>query len=456
MTHNHYCLLIAKGNLKPLREKFYEQGGFYNGIGYAFPAKNEEFLQQILSALPEAKILKLPIGIGQTFDSMRQSHKAAFFWEKFHEINMKILGFNFSGEFSEEGIKSSNISEATKKTLLDLLQERESLKKAAEWAEGIEKALSMPKPISRGVQFLSEKEVNFLLADASETPRLINYLDGGHPKPYIRKGIVGMLVGAGGAGKTHALAQLAISIATGTNWLGKFPIEQPGFVFMGLGENAEEDIHRLLRKIVKGLSKQDHGHTFFEKDPFLEASKRLAAMSVTGSDATFIHQGSPTAFFETLLSQLKAKQPDEGWSCIILDPISRFLGADAETDNASATRFISLLERITMELKGNPTVLFGHHMNKSGIGSKNTDQAAARGSSALTDGVRWQANLERVKKEEDVDSPSDLNQVVLRTVKSNFTVILPEQRLQKDETGCLRAIEEPKDIFIKEQKGRSR
>ena len=47
-----------------------------------------------------------------------------------------------------------------------------------------------------------------------------------------------MLVGAGGAGKTHALAQLAISIATGTNWLGKFPIEQPGFVFMGLGENA--------------------------------------------------------------------------------------------------------------------------------------------------------------------------------------------------------------------------
>ena len=179
-------------------------------------------------------------------------------------------------------------------------------------------------------------------------------------------------------------------------------------------------------------------------------------MSVTGSDATFIHQGSPTAFFETLLSQLKAKQPDQGWSCIILDPISRFLGADAETDNASATRFISLLERITMELKGNPTVLFGHHMNKSGIGSKNTDQAAARGSSALTDGVRWQANLERVKKEEDVDSPSDLNQVVLRTVKSNFTVILPEQRLQKDETGCLRAIEEPKDIFIKEQKGRSR
>jgi hypothetical protein len=458
MTHNHYCLLMAKGNLKPLREKFYEMGGFYTGIGYAFPAKNEEFIQQILSALPEAKIHKMPIGAGQTFDSIRQAHKASFFRDKLFEIDRQLLSLrsSFSGELSEESIQSADISEGQKKIFLDLLHEKESLKKAVEWAEGIEKVLSMPKPISQGIQFLSEKEVNFLLEDAPETPRLINYLDGKYLKPFIRKGIVGMLVGAGGVGKTHALVQLAISIATGTNWLGKFPIERPGHVFMGLGENAEEDIHRLLRKVVKSLSKQDQEHTFFEKDPFLEASKRLAVMSVTGSDATFIHQGFPTAFFETLLSQLKAREPEEGWSCIILDPISRFLGADAETDNAAATRFISLLERITLELKGNPTVLFGHHMNKSGVGSKNTDQAAARGSSAITDGVRWQANLERMRKEEgDDDNDSfNLNQITLRTVKSNFTAIIPEQKLQKDETGTLRAIDAQRDIITKAQTGR--
>lgn len=456
MLHSHYCLLIAKGSLKPLREKFHELDGFYTGIGYAFPAKHEKLLEQIISALPEARITKMPIGAGQTFESLRQAYKASYFTEKLADIDRQLLSLktsHFIEDLSEENISSSNISDGIKKALLDLLHEKESVKGAIEWAKGIEKAISSTKPLAKGIQFIHEGKVNFLLEDAPETPRLINYLDGNHQKPLIRKGIVGMLVGAGGVGKTHALAQLALSITTGIPWFGKFPVEQPGYVFLGLGENAEEDIHRLLRKIVSSLSKNTQDSTFFEKDPFQEASKRLAIMSVTGSDATFIHQGQPTPFFESFLSELKAKEPDSGWSCIILDPISRFLGADAETDNAAATRFISLLERITLELKGRPTVLFGHHMNKSGIGSKNTDQAAARGSSAITDGVRWQANLEKVKKEED-ETLYEVNQIIFRTVKSNFTAILSEIKLQKDTYGCLRGIDPPREILTKETKGK--
>lgn len=462
MTHDHYCLLMAKGSLKPLRDKFYELGGFYTGIGYALTAKNEEFLRQIVAALPDARIVKMPIGEGQTFESIRQAFKAAHFREKLANIDHQLLSLRISNpldEFSEESIKSSSMQEDQKKLLLDLLQEKDSLVKALEWAQGMEKAITSQKPLTQSIRFICENKVNFLLEDAPEAPRLINYLDDSRPKPFIRKGIVAMLVGAGGVGKTHALAQLAVSIATGTNWLGRFPIEQPGYVFMALGENAEEDIHRLLRKIVKSLSKKDLGHTFFEKDPFLEASRRLAVTSVTGSDATFIHQGQPTAFFRNLLSELIAKEPEEGWSCIILDPISRFLGADAETDNAAATLFISLLERLTLELKGQPTVLFGHHMNKSGVGSKNTDQSAARGSSAITDGVRWQANLERVRKEESQNEGESFepNQITLRAVKSNFTVILPEQRLKKDDDGCLQACDPGKVLSTpKDQKGKSR
>jgi AAA domain len=459
MTSNYYCLLMAQSSLRPLRDKFYESEGFYTGIGYAFPAKNENFLKQIVSALPNAKIVKMPIGTGQTFDSIRHAYKAAHFRDKLADTDNQILSLRASHslqEFSEECIRSSNAQDDTKKLLLELLHEKETLNKAIDWAEGIEKAITMQKSPSQEIKFICENEINFLMEEAPQSPRLINYMDNNIPKPFIRKGIVGMLVGAGGVGKTHALAQLAISIATGTDWLGKFPIEQPGYVFMGLGENAADDIHRLLRKIVIGLSKKDLNHTFFDKDPFLEAGKRLAVMSFTGSDATFVHQGHPTAFFEDFLSQLKSKEPEEGWSCIILDPISRFLGADAETDNAAATRFISLLERMTLELKGSPTVLFGHHMNKSGVGSKTTDQSAARGSSALTDGVRWQANLERVRKMENgQESDSyEINQISLKTVKSNFTAILPEQRLQKDETGCLRSTE--KVLVNKEQKGKFR
>ena len=158
-------------------------------------------------------------------------------------------------------------------------------------------------------------------------------------------------------------------------------------------------------------------------------------MAFSGINAAFIHQGQPTPFFKALLASLKASEPPEGWSCIILDPISRFIGMDAETDNAAATQFIALLEKMSIDLKGNPTIIFGHHMNKGGVSGLSTDQAAARGSSAITDGVRWQVNLEKNK-------PDDLNpdaskEVIFRHVKSNFTAILPMHILKKDEMGCL-------------------
>ena len=90
------------------------------------------------------------------------------------------------------------------------------------------------------------------------------------------------------------------------------------------------------------------------------------------------------------------------------------------------------------ELKGKPTILFGHHMNKTAFGNVNTDQGSARGSSALTDGVRWQANLEKQKGEEKQ------NHVILRVVKTNFTILPPAQLLEKDVEGVLQA--EKKDL----------
>ena len=441
MGENAYLLLMAKGSLQPLAEKFNELEGFYTGIGYAFPSKNESFLRQIVNILPEAKIVTIPLTTSQNFQALKQSYKAAYFKERLIEIEKEVSSIHEIEQLeglSESTIKASCLSEERKNYLLEIVYEKERLKKAFDWAEGMEKALNQSQTIN--IEFVNEKAVNFLLDEAPEFPLLVNYIDGDRPKPFIRKGIVGMLVGAGGVGKTHALAQLAISLVTGIPWLGKYPIENPGHVFLGLGENSEEDIHRLLRKIVKIHIRKENSHTFFDKNPFHEAAKRLAIHSFTGLDATFIYQNTPTSFFDSFLNALKMKEPEDGWSCIILDPISRFLGADAETDNAIATRFISLLERITMELKGNPTFLFGHHMNKSGIGSRNTDQAAARGSSAITDGVRWQANLERVQMEEPNEiSLTDNNTVILRCVKSNFTALLPPQKLYKDEAGNLHA-----------------
>lgn len=450
MVPSCYLLVLPQGkNLRPLQEKFYEMGGFYNGIGYVFPSQKEQMLQQIIKHLPDIKIRKIDLERGHTFDSIRQTHNASYFRGKLLTLDMKILSIMQTHELeelAESNIQESDLLPEQKAACLDLLQEKEKLQKALHWAKGMEKTLLQIKETTSQIQFIHEQKINFLLEETQEMPKLVNYLEGVYCKPFIRKGIVAMLVGAGGVGKTHALAQLALSIVTGIPWLGKYPVESTGYVFMGMGENSEEDIHRLLRKMVKHLFPQNS----FGKQTLIEASKRLAVTSFNGSDSSFIHKGQPTRAYEALLQELQAKEPTEGWSCIILDPISRFLGADAETDNASATRFIALLERFTLELKGRPTVLFGHHMNKNAGASKNTDQAAARGSSAITDGVRWQANLERIGKNLDHEQEDyERDQVVLRGVKSNFTAILPPQRLKKDENGILFAQDPNQSLFKK-------
>ena len=436
MTENTYLLLVSKKGktLKPLKKQFQELGGFYNGIGYAFPKKGEAAIKEIADSINE-KIHEMPLGNGQTFESMQQGHKSLFFREKLIEHESELLkykaDFNLN-KISEETIQTSTATDYKKEAAIDLLHECERLEGAVVWAEGMEKAISIPPNTSIQIKFINEGEKNFLLNDPPQMPRLVNFIDeNGTPRPFIRKGITGMLVGAGGSGKTHWLTTLGLSIASGRKFLGKYPIEKPGHVFIGLGENADEDIHRLLRKTFTKLFHISPQMDFEEKQELEAISSRLAVMSFTGMQSSFIHNGIHTGIFESLLSQLQKREPDEGWSCIILDPISRFLGADAETDNAAATAFIATIERLTLELKGHPTILFGHHMNKSGISGTNTDQAAARGSSALTDGVRLQINLEKVKGEDGE------NKINMKMVKSNFTAILPDQILIKDALGCL-------------------
>jgi hypothetical protein len=91
-----------------------------------------------------------------------------------------------------------------------------------------------------------------------------------------------------------------------------------------------------------------------------------------------------------------------GWKLVILDPASRFIGPEVEKDNAAATQFIQILEdwKNNEDIKGDndigPTILISHHVSKSHNDTPIEmlyKQGAARGSSALTDGVRWQLNM---------------------------------------------------------------
>jgi len=91
MSATDYLIVLSQGkSFKPLQERFNQLKGFYNGIGYVFPTKVESELRQLLSSL-NARILRMPLGEGQSFNSLRLSFKSVFFRDKLMEKELELL-----------------------------------------------------------------------------------------------------------------------------------------------------------------------------------------------------------------------------------------------------------------------------------------------------------------------------------------------------------------------------
>lgn len=287
------------------------------------------------------------------------------------------------------------------------------------------------------LKFISELDKDYFKEKPPEKSRLLYFVESdGTKTTFLHKEIVSMLIGEGGRGKTHLLAIFGACVSTGIPILGQIEIEKPGAVCFVVGENNDMDIRRLLFKIYKHLetilkenSHRTDGKQFgtHYQNPIEHLFNHFMPVSVHGMDAHFIDkEGHPTKFYAQFLTQLKEKEPPEGFQLIILDPASRFAGPEAEKNNAIATSFIACLERISEELKGNPTILLSHHKSKSAIGMQEASQTHARGSSGLTDGVRWQGDL----------SKGDSNEYsILEVTKTNFTAYPKKLVIKKGKDG---------------------
>ena len=225
-------------------------------------------------------------------------------------------------------------------------------------------------------------------------------------------GKVGLLIAEGGAGKTMALIQLAIAKAVGLHWLGTFMIPKPGRVLLVLGEEDAEEVHRRVFNARRSMNVD------------APAEDAIVAIPLAGMPCAMIEvdeRGNPidTAFLAWLRSIAKQRGPFE---LIIVDPLSRFAGADAEADNAAATRFIQALESIATETGA--TVIVAHHTNKlARTNGAAVTGASSRGSSAIYDGVRWAAALssERVAFDDGQVGERLGELVTFSVVKSNYS-----------------------------------
>lgn len=200
-------------------------------------------------------------------------------------------------------------------------------------------------------------------------------------------GKVGFFVGEGGVGKSWALCQMAIAVASGQPWFETFevPLEAKGAVLLAMAEEDQEELHRRLFQATSAMP--------LEAAHLADLEAHIWPLALAGSFVEFLKEGEPSATYYAFEGFLKEHAPPGGWRLIALDPASRFMGVDAEKDNAYATRFVQLLERLTT-LPGRPTVVCVHHTSKSSRqAGQGVRAVAARGASALTDGARWQGNI---------------------------------------------------------------
>jgi len=261
---------------------------------------------------------------------------------------------------------------------------------------------------------------------------------------FLPRGKVGILAAAGGAGKTMALVQLALSVATGRQWLGEYdvPAGEQGHVLLALGEEDAEEVHRRLHYAFRVMwPSNEPKHAQEREEAARLAHERIIVLPLAGKPVGFVatdrttREVSPTSAHDQLLALLTHAAHD--WSLVVLDPLSRFAGADTESDSAAATRFIQAVEAL-VNVPGRPTVLLAAHTTKtSRKGDDNpNDATAVRGSSALTDGARWAMTMMPEPQNFLQKSPY----VHIELVKSNYGPLDKPRKVARADGGALRPL----------------
>lgn len=229
----------------------------------------------------------------------------------------------------------------------------------------------------------------------------------------LARGIVGLLAGAGGIGKTEVMIGLAIAIGTDGLWLDYYPVDDgAGRVLLLAAEEDEAEMRRRVHRLTRRLS-PDQRATLRSRLVIAPMHGRSVALLARSSKS-----GAPerTAFLAALYARLDAEAGSDGWAAILLGPLSRLAGVAIDADNENATALVQALETLT-ELPGHPTVLVDCHTPATSRRTGQTiEDVRPRGPTGLFDGVRWAAAMHRPKRGAPIEfavtkanrSPDDL------------------------------------------------
>lgn len=248
--------------------------------------------------------------------------------------------------------------------------------------------------------------------------------------PGLPLGEIGLIVAPGGTGKSFLTLQSAIGIATHTEIAGGlWPVTKPGRVIILSLEDSLIFLGQRLYYIAQTMPEFNMG--------ILELLREnLIIRSYAGHRSAYIDSlGELIEDFEQEITAIAT-----GARLLIVDPLRRFHDGD-ENSSSDVTKIVSVLERIAH--KAGCAVIATHHANKTFSG---TSQNNARGSSALSDNVRWQINLSHVDQEEleNLGFPGYASQYIRVSMpKVNYGMHEQNCILVRGENGVLTKPEKP-------------
>lgn len=202
--------------------------------------------------------------------------------------------------------------------------------------------------------------------------------------PGMIHGTVGAIISPGASGKSFLALQLGIQISSGADVLGWERPLNSGEVLLLAGEDPEVALHARLHELGKQLSSSQreavaNKFTIYPLVGELELPDLMAPVSEQG-----------------LIEIARGKR------LIIIDTLRRFHSGN-ENDSGNMSRVIKAMEYLA-NITG-ASVIFLHHSSKSAaLGGTVDEQQSSRGSSVLTDNVRWQAYLSTMSKSEAKDN----------------------------------------------------
>lgn len=245
--------------------------------------------------------------------------------------------------------------------------------------------------------------------------------------PGLLPGTFGLVVAPGATGKSKLALDMAVSMAAGRPVAGGlFAESQPRKVVYLAGEESD----RLLAEHMRGLLRLDE-----LGDPKLH--ENLVLLPMAGESCTLLSDSRPTALFDELLAV------SQGARLVIIDPLRRMHCGD-ENNSSDMTHFVVAMEKLARATGA--AVLGLHHANRAST-ADTASQHAARGSSALVDGARWQLNLSRMDEktaEQHLISEAErAHYVALDFAKTNYLPPRPRCWLKRGPGGRFSLVQLP-------------